>query len=274
MLSDRDRTEAFKNAINYAVKPGAVVLELGGGTGILSFLAAQNARKVYCVELNLDLVDEARRVLQLERNENGNKVEVIHADASEYVPPEPVDAVICEMLHVGLLREKQLQVINAFKSRYKEKYADAPMPVFIPEAVIQAVQPVWHDFTFEGYYAPIVMFQSAYDINYQTLELGEPAIYHSMFYDEPFELSCHWSGVINITAEGTLNALRIATKNILALLPELEQGMSIDWYNQYLILPLEREFSVEPGQRLEISIDYLTGEPLSALRPIVNIANN
>src|SRR5437868_9716772 len=97
MLMDSNRMKNFKAAIDYAVFPGAKVLELGGGTGVLSFFAAQKAEKVYCVEFNPDLVQEARKFLSM--NENGDKVEVIHADAFDYLPPEPVDVVICEMIH-------------------------------------------------------------------------------------------------------------------------------------------------------------------------------
>ena len=106
MLMDQNRMHSFKSAIFHAVKPGMKVLELGGGTGVLSFFAAQAADKVYCVEFNPDMVREARKFLAM--NQNGHKVEVVHADAFEYLPPEPVDVVICEMIHVGMLREKQV----------------------------------------------------------------------------------------------------------------------------------------------------------------------
>ena len=264
MLSDQDRMAGFRAAINHLVKPGSTVLELGSGTGVLSFFAAEKARKVFSVEFNLDLVDESCRLLRL--NRHGDRVEVIHADAFEYVPPEPVDAVICEMLHVGLVREKQLEVIDAFKSRYQRRF-EGPLPVFIPEAVIQAVQPVQQDFQFEGYYAPIIQFQSPYDIQPRTTLLGEPVIYHQLLYEQPFGLSCKWSGAVPITAEGNLNALRIITKNILAIVPETKS--TIDWYNQYLILPLEREVPVRLGQKMMISLDYPASAPLSELRPVV-----
>jgi protein arginine N-methyltransferase 1 len=156
MLMDQNRMHGFKSAIDYAVKPGAKVLELGGGTGVLSWFAAAKAAKVYCVEFNPDMVKEARKMLAL--NPNGDKVEVVHADAFEYLPPEPVDVVICEMIHVGMLREKQVEVIESFKRRYLERFG-GPLPVFLPEAVIMAVQPLQQEYDFEGFYAPIVQFQ-------------------------------------------------------------------------------------------------------------------
>ena len=255
----------FRAAISHVVKPDSTVLDLGSGTGVLSFFAAEKARKVFAVELNLDLVDASRRFLRL--NRHWDRVEVIHADAFEYIPPEPVDVVICEMLHTGLLREKQLEVIDAFKSRYQRCFEGHPLPEFIPAAVIQAVQPLQYDFQFEGYYAPIILFHDPYSINSRATELGEPVVYHQLLYDQPYELSCKWDGVMDITTEGTLNALRIVTKNLLAIVPETQS--SIDWRMHYLVQPLEHDVSVRPGQIMTVSLDYTAGAPLSALRPVV-----
>ena len=266
MLSDKARLGGFRAAIGTVIKPGFTVLELGSGTGVQSFFAAEKARKVYAVELNLDLVEKSRQFLKL--NRNGERVEVIHADAFEYMPPEPVDVVICEMLHVGMLREKQLAVIHAFKERYQSRFEGHPLPAFIPIGAIQAVQPVQHDFNYEGYYAPIVTFQDAYSVDPRTVPLGDPVIYHHLLYEQPYTLSCNWRGPAYITAEGTLNAVRVITKNVLAIEEETQSIM--DWHNQYLIQPLEREISVGPGQKIEISLDYLAGAPLSALCPIVS----
>jgi len=265
MLMDSVRMAGFRAAIDHVLKPGATVLELGGGTGVLSFFAAQKAKKVFCVELNLDLVDEARRLLRL--NSNGDRVEVIHADGFEYLPPEPVDAVICEMLHVGLLREKQLEMIDAFKKRYQQRFDGCPLPVFIPEATLQAVQPVQQDFNYEGYYAPVVQFQHPYCEHPQTKVLGEPVVYHQVLYDQPFGYSCKWSGYVPITADGTVNALRVITRNFLAIAQETQSV--IDWHNQYMVQPLGREVEVRAGQRLTVSFDYSAGEPLSAFCPVV-----
>jgi predicted RNA methylase len=266
MLLDQNRMQGFKKAIEYAVKPEMTVLELGGGTGVLSFFAAQIAKKIYCVELNLDLVEEARRLLKL--NSNGDRVEVIHEDAFNYLPPEPVDAVICEMLHVGLLREKQMEIINSFKRRYVRKF-DKSLPIFIPTATIQAIQPVQNDFNFEGYYAPVVQFQDPYSTHDRMKGLGDPVIYHQLVYHQPYELRCKWKGEIAVSDGGNLNALRIITKNILAI--DSETNIIFDWHNQYLLHPLEKEIPVKPNQKFDVSIDYPAGAPLTAFKPILNL---
>ena len=107
------------------------VLELGGGTGILSYFAAQQGAFVRCVERNPELVRTARRLLS--RNLASGSVRVIEEDAAEYMPPEPVDVVICEMLHVAMLREKQLDVIEQFKQGYTQKFGDK-LPRFVPDS--------------------------------------------------------------------------------------------------------------------------------------------
>ena len=52
MLKDDNRMSNFKAAIDQVVFDGAKVLELGGGTGVLSCFAAARASKVWCVEFN------------------------------------------------------------------------------------------------------------------------------------------------------------------------------------------------------------------------------
>ena len=119
MLMDQNRMLNFKSAIDYAVKPGAKVLELGGGTGVLSWFAAAKAAKVYCVEFNPDMVKEARKMLAM--NPNGHKVEVVHADAFEYLPPEPVDVVIANP-PFGPIKDENGGTYRAFVTRADNPY--------------------------------------------------------------------------------------------------------------------------------------------------------
>lgn len=264
MLNDNARVAGFKAAIEQVVRPGARVLELGGGTGVLSFFAARQGARVWCVERNPQLVHEARKTLA--RNHFTGEVAVIEADAFDYLPPEPVEVVICEMIHVAMLREKQIPVIASFKQRYREKFG-GPLPVFVPEAFIQAVQPVHQSFNFEGYYAPAPLFQDPGAQQNRTWELGQPVVYQIARYEDTLPTRCDWQGEISIERAGTLNALRFITKNILAILPQ--QGNSIDWHSQYLVMPLEEALQVEAGQKLQVRFDCAPGDPLDALRPEV-----
>jgi type I protein arginine methyltransferase len=58
-------------------------------------------------------------------------------------------------------------------------------------------------------------------------------------------------------------------KNILAIL--LETRSTIDWHNQYLIVPIETEYQVRPGDYVRVSFDYAAGDPLSSFRPVLSV---
>lgn len=267
MLNDSARMKSFKEAIDWVVKPGAKVLELGGGTGVQSFFAAQKADKVYYVERNLELVEAARNLL--EKNANGDKVEIIQANAMHYLPPEPVDVVICEMLHTGLLREKQMPVIDSFKQRYLEKFG-GPLPVFVPEASIQAIQPLQQNFHFEDFYAPAILFQNPYSIQERSKSLGDPEVFQLLSYEAPFNQTCAYDGKIYITEDGQLNALRLITKNILAI--DMMAGSTIDWHTQYIVFPLTAPFRVCKGDQISIHFSYQGGAPLKALSDSLEVS--
>jgi protein arginine N-methyltransferase 1 len=266
MLADVPRTGSFEEAIGLVVPSGGRVVELGGGTGVLSFFCARQAARVWCVERNPELARTARTMLAL--NGVADVVDVVQADAFEYLPPEPVDVVICEMLHVTTLVEKQMSVIASFKERYREAFGD-PLPRFVPEALLQAVQPLQQSFDYHGYRAPTVHFQDPRAAQPRTTELGEPVVYQSLLYEADIPKTIDWAGRIPITADGRLNALRFVTKNLLAVLPA--EGRSVDWLMNYLVVPLEAELSVSAGDTVEVSFAYEPGERLATLTPVARL---
>jgi predicted RNA methylase len=266
MLMDQNRMHGFKHAIDYAVPPGAKVLELGGGTGVLSWFAAAKASKVYCVEFNPDMVKEARKFLAM--NPNGHKVEVVHADAFEYLPPEPVDVVICEMIHVAMLREKQVEVMESFKRRYLARFG-GPLPRFLPEAVIMAAQPLQQEYDFEGFYAPIVQFQETTAIYPGTVEIAAPAVYSILDFSQPCDTTIAWQGKFLVERAGSVNAMRFVTKNILAVVPE--RNSTIDWLNHYMTLPLSRPVQVAAGDVLGVRFQYRAGGSIPSLEASIEL---
>lgn len=266
MLMDTNRMDNFRAAIDFCVFEGAKVLELGGGTGVLSCLAAAKASKVWCVELNPDLINESKRFLAL--NQHGDKVEVVHADAFEYLPPEPVDVVICEMIHVAMLREKQVEMIDAFKQRYQARFG-AKLPVFIPTAIIMALQPMQQDYNFSGFHAPIIQFQRVH-VQHPGVELAATQTYSVIDFTQNFSREIVWQGKFVIEQAGTLNALRFFTKNILAV--DEQQQSTIDWMIDFLVLPLHAPLQVQVGDEIQVAFSYLTGGSIRSLEKSLSVS--
>lgn len=259
MLNDQSRLEAFGRAIEAVTPEGGIALELGGGTGVLSAFAARRAAKVWCVERNPELAASARK--NLARNGIDN-VEVVEADAFSFLPDEPVDIVVCEMLHVAMLVEKQLEMIDSFKRRYRQRFGDeTPLPVFIPEAFFNALQPVEQDFSYRGYQAHSPVFQSPLSEQSRTRALADPAIYASCAYDHEIPLSFESTVQVEIAEEGELNAIRLITKSLCSLRDELVDECA--WFSHYLVLPLERPLAVSTGESVTVSLAYQAGAPLN-----------
>lgn len=265
MLNDANRTAAFKAAIQSTVLPGNRVLELGGGTGVLSYFAAEKAERVYCVERLAANASAARTFL--ERNGVSDRVTVVEADAFEYLPPEPVDVVICEMLHSAMLREKQIPMIKGFKERYLQRFG-GPLPRFIPEALIMGVQAIQQDYDFAGFNAPVPLFSDASDP--RVSPLSDPAAYALFPYDEDFGTRFAWEGILPVQHAGTVNALRFITKNVLAVVMD-ESPHTIDWHMHYLVLPLETPFEVEPGSAVGVRFAYDAGDSIESLITAIEV---
>ena len=260
MLRDQTRMAPFREAIEQATPLGGKVLELGGGTGVLSWFAAQRAAHVYCVERNPALVQAARTLLP--QNEHGDRVEVIQADAFEYLPPEPVDVVICEMLHVGLIREKQLAVLKSFKERYQQAYGPR-LPRFIPDTSLLAVQPIEQDFCFGGYHAPVPMFEPP-GPHMEQCRLAEPQIYQTIDYAQPYPLE--FAGQHEFVAQraGRFNAVSFLTNNFLGFVLREQRG--ITWFMNQLILPIPEAVDVTAGDRISLAFQYQAGCPIESLQ--------
>jgi phospholipid N-methyltransferase len=262
MLNQEQRIGGFEQAIAAVVKPGMKVLELGAGTGVLSFFAARaGASKVYCVERLPHVARAAQRFLAA--NRVADRVEVTNGDASSYLPPEPVDVVICEMLHTAMLREKQLSIIASFKERYRARFPASPLPTFIPEAAIMAVQPVYTNYDFHGYNAAVPMFIDGSGNGDRVKALAEPTIYSSFLYSSDYSQRFNVDHDAEITGFGMLNGLRFITKNLLAIVES--EGRSIDWDMHDLVIPLATPLQVMPGNSVRIRFRYDAGDSLLAL---------
>lgn len=258
MLSDSNRMTNFLEAIEMKVKSNDKVVDLGSGTGALSFLASKTGARVTGIENNLQLVEYSNRLIA--QNHMAGTVTIEYGDANEWVPDEPVDLVICEMLHSALLREKQIQVINSFKSKHLSKFGQ--VPEFIPYATLLAVQPIEMDYNFHGFIAPIPLFQDPYSTD-SSKDLIEPKLYKTVVYED------YENGVIDANIkfiadrDMTINGLRFITKNILSM-NRLSKD-SVEWFNQYLVLPVGRDIDLIQGESFRVRFKYNSGDEMDVL---------
>lgn len=139
MLQDGVRTEAYRRAIlsNAVDFEGKVVLDVGSGTGILSFFAAQaGAARVYSVEAS-NMADQAARLVaangyggegrvlyekavpsSLLQSPSPPKIVVVKGRVEDVELPERVDIIVSEPLGFFLVHERMLEALVIARKRF------------------------------------------------------------------------------------------------------------------------------------------------------------
>jgi protein arginine N-methyltransferase 1 len=94
-LADEPRLDAFERALRQVARPGAVVLDLASGTGVLGMLALRaGASRVYAIEAG-GIIDIARRLAQA--NGVADRITFIHGLSTRVELPERVDVIVGDM---------------------------------------------------------------------------------------------------------------------------------------------------------------------------------
>lgn len=109
MMQDFVRTSTYQKAINGNFNDfnDKIVLDVGAGSGILSFFAAQaGARKVYAVEAS-NMAQYAQQLVAA--NNLGDRITVIAGKIEEIELPEKVDIIVSEPMGYMLYNERMLE---------------------------------------------------------------------------------------------------------------------------------------------------------------------
>lgn len=135
LLDDRPRTLAFRDALRKVVKRGDVVVDLGSGSGILSYFAIEaGARKVYAIERGhmADVIALMARQLGF-----ADRLEVLHETSTKVELPERGNVFVSEMLGAFALQEQILSITIDARTRLL-----APDARLIPNRVVLSAVPV------------------------------------------------------------------------------------------------------------------------------------
>ncbi|KAG1700045.1 Protein arginine N-methyltransferase 9 [Nymphon striatum] len=128
MLNDRVRNEKYKNAIKKTVqelkslKNGPTVLDIGSGTGILSFIASDSgATTVYACEMSKFMCKISKKIMK--SHSYNKKILVVrkHSSSIKVQSDSRVDMIVTETFDAGLLGEGVLSSLqHARKHLLKE----------------------------------------------------------------------------------------------------------------------------------------------------------
>ena len=92
---NKDNALPYEKALQETIQPGDVVLDIGAGTGIFSFLACQlGAGKVYAIEPD-QAVQLAREIAIA--NNMSDKITFIEDFSTRIDLPEPVDVIVSDL---------------------------------------------------------------------------------------------------------------------------------------------------------------------------------
>ena len=135
MLSDSVRMNAFRKAIDQAVKPGDVVVDLGAGTGILGFLAIRaGAAKVFAIEQS-DSIDLARAVAA--KNGMSDRIVFLDKNSKDVTLPVQADVIVSETLGSFGVDENTVEFTIDARDRFLK-----PDGVLIPRGLRLYLAPV------------------------------------------------------------------------------------------------------------------------------------
>lgn len=120
MLRDYIRMAAYRRAIERAVKTDTIAMDLGCGSGILSFFcAAAGAQKVVAIEKRPDIIMLAQELAKANGFEE--KIEFIEGASShiqeDRIQPKP-NLLVAEILGNGILEENVLEYTIDARDRF------------------------------------------------------------------------------------------------------------------------------------------------------------
>jgi protein arginine N-methyltransferase 1 len=134
-LSDPNRLDAYSRAIAELVKPGAVVVDLGAGTGIMGLLACRaGASRIYCIE-QTSLIGLTREIFRA--NDFADRVTFIKDLSTNITLPARADVVVADQIGRFGFEAGILEFFSDARKRFLK-----PEGLLLPSRIDLMVAPV------------------------------------------------------------------------------------------------------------------------------------
>jgi protein arginine N-methyltransferase 1 len=266
LLQDAVRTNAFRDAIRRCVTSESVVLDLGTGSGILAFFAAEaGARRVFAIDSthSADLASFLTRHLGF-----SDRIQVFHEHSAKVELPERADILVTETLGAFAFDEHILSSVIDARARLLK-----PDAIIIPRRIELYLVPVedgsiydarvtWWSGNPYGFdlsplsvFASNMIFVGSVD---RASFLASPAIVIAV--DLATATRADVSGRVHFTAArgGTLYGFAGWFRAELADGIELSNEMPGTSWEQ-VFLPLESPVDVAAGTPIDVGLDCADG---------------
>lgn len=264
MLLDAARMDSYRRAIDATVRPGDVVVDIGCGTGVLTFMACEaGAKRVYAIEGG-PIIDVARELAV----DNGfaDRIEFLEGWSIDLGLPEPADVLITETIgNAGLdegiiawtsdARERLLRPGAAFLPQRLRLWV-AAAESFDDHALVSDWWSAELPYNYAAAHRRAALTLWFADITPNNL-LGQPALAADVDLQTARNETTAAAGLLQVDRDGTLHGLACWFDSLLCA------GVTVDntppredssWSQGFL--PLAEPIAVNAGDQLswEISV--------------------
>jgi len=271
LLRDSSRIRLWETAIQRAVKPGDVVVEIGTGVGTFGFFAVRaGAAKVYAMEADR-VLDVAREIAAAQGYLD--RMEFLEGYSTELAIPELADVVLYEDFAPHFFDTDTSEILSDAKRRFLKpgglllpRRAHVFSALFEDADIYREIDPLGSDAAdmYGTNFEPL-REMTLNTLSYQGLTrkqlLSEPVLFHAIDLQqqtlEPFH------------SQDSFTARRTGTAHGLALWFNLDfvEGVTItnspdttitSW--EQAILPFEQPISLVSGEAVEVEVRTVVSE--------------
>ncbi len=174
LLKDSVRTKAFREAIQTAVQPGDIVADLGTGTGVLAFFAADaGAKRIYALEVD-DIIQTAKLVAHTNKYRN---ITFIQRDSRLVTFQEKLDLIISDCMGYFLYGGNMVSALIDLRERYLK-----PGGRIIPELISLFLAPIHSPPHYDQH---TFWQQTRYGLNLKNFQsLANNNVYYTIFSED------------------------------------------------------------------------------------------